>query len=165
MLFELPPDSDPRLRHLAEYLTSKAPAGRLPGRQHIIPNEIPELLPYLTLLSIVERESGDLRYRFRLVGTHVVELFGFDPTGKFVEEALPPERTPDILKRYNQTVRTKRPTYHVGQFQQKGREHVRFERAAFPLARNGEDVDMLILIRVGVDARGNLYRHGDFHLR
>ncbi len=89
MLIDLPSDCDVRIRRFADYLASKAPSGKLPGRQDIVPHEIPDLLPYLMLYDIVPQPSGNaIRYRTRLAGTHVVELLGGDPTGKFVDDVL-----------------------------------------------------------------------------
>ena len=157
MAIDLPADCDPRLRRLAEYLAAQAPPGKLPGRQHLTPEDIPEILPYITLCDVVPQENGGRRYRVRLAGTHVVELLGTDPTGKFIDEVLPPKMCAEIIKRYDEVVRTKQPSYQTGELKNAGREHVRFERAAFPLARDGENVDMLIFIRVGMDAQGRQF--------
>lgn len=154
MLLELPPDCDSRIRRFAEYVDSKAPPGQLPGRQHIVPSEIPDLLPFLALYDVVRDANGHLRYRTRLAGTHVVELFGEDPTGKFMDEYVSNHSVEQVLKRYHRIVATKEPSYQEGAFRRAGREHIRYHRAAFPLARNGADVDMLVLIRVGVDTQG-----------
>ena len=88
MLLELPHDCDPRLRRFAAYMAAKAVPGFLPGRQHIVPPEIPDLLPHIMLYDLVPGPHGGPRYRTRLVGTCVVELLGADTTGKFVDEIL-----------------------------------------------------------------------------
>jgi hypothetical protein len=52
----LPEDCDGRIRRLLEYWESVRPVGGgLPGRQHIDPVAIPELLPWLWMLD-VERD-------------------------------------------------------------------------------------------------------------
>lgn len=160
MAFELPADCDTRIRRFAEYLASKAPPGRLPGRQHIIPSEITDLLPFLAMYDVIREANGNLRFRARLVGTHAVELFGEDPTGKFLDEFVVPERVEQVVKRYGQVVLTKEPAYHAGKLVRGGRDHVRYHRAAFPLARDGEVVDMLVVVRVGIVITGHLFTEG-----
>jgi len=149
----LPAACDARLKRFADYLAEKAPSGKLPGRQHIDPFEIPDLLPYLMLYDVVPQAGGELRYRTRLVGTHVVDLLGADATGKFVDEVLPAEGGTEIIEEYHHIVKTKQARYLDGELRNRGREHIQFQRIAFPLARNGEEVDMLVLVMVGFDAR------------
>ena len=58
-------DGHPRFRRLAEYLAAKAPPGKLAGRQHIDPLEIPDLLPHLMLVDVIPEAGGEPRYRIR----------------------------------------------------------------------------------------------------
>lgn len=146
MAEELPPNGDPRLRRLRDYLAAKAPHGRLPGRQHLDPLEIPDLLPYLRLVDVVPRNGGGLRYRIRLVGSEVASWFGVDGTGKFIDEVFTTAVSQRIIENYGMIVATKRPQYLQSLLSLKEREHVAIERAAFPLARDGEDVDMILFI-------------------
>lgn len=57
----------------------------MPARADIDPLE---LKGHLGLLVIVEAVPGPRRFRFRLVGTKVVEAYGRDSTRKTVEEAF-----------------------------------------------------------------------------
>src|SRR5215831_14853199 len=98
-------DQHPRFWRLADYLARKAPPGKLPGRQHIDPVEIPDLLPFLMMIDVLPRESGRPRYRMRLIGTQVVELHGQEFTGQFVEDVLPAKDGDAILRGYDEIVR------------------------------------------------------------
>jgi hypothetical protein len=138
----------PRFRRLADYLAAKAPPGVLPGRQHIDPLEIPDLLPYLMLIEIVPRDGGTAPYRIRLVGTEVVTLQGAEITGKFVDEVLTGLEGPAILEGYGEIVRSHRPQYRRGTVATPGRSHAGYERLTFPLAGDGAHVDMLISVFV-----------------
>lgn len=149
----LPPDCDPRLKRFVDYLASKAPPGKLAGRHHIVPQETLGLLPFVTLYDSVAQANVGPRYRVRLIGTHTVELLGSDPTGKFVDEIIPAPKRAEILAMYIRVVASKQPQYYANALGNLGREHIHFERVAFPLARNGDDVDMLALLRVGYDDR------------
>jgi hypothetical protein len=153
MDFALPPGCDARLKRFAHYLAEKAPHGRLPRRQDIEPVEIPELLPYLVLYDVVPQESGCPRYRTRLVGTRVVELLGDETTGKFLDDFLPIKKGAEIIGEYDRILTTKQPHYLEGRLSNRGREHILFQRIVFPLARDGKEVDMLVMIMVGFDTR------------
>src|SRR5258707_1296396 len=58
----------PLVCRLYEYWRAAAPPGRLPGRQHIAPEDIVPLLSRLWMLDVF-REP--LRFRYRLVGTDI----------------------------------------------------------------------------------------------
>jgi len=118
--------------------------GRLPGRQHIDPLEIPDLLPYVMLVDVIRAAGQPLRYQIRLAGTQVVAIQGADATGKFVEEVL--DKGPEIVARYEDILTMRQPQYRCGQVATQGRNHVTYQRMAFPLATDGETVDMLMFV-------------------
>jgi hypothetical protein len=142
----IPADYDQRFRRLADYLASKVPPGKLPGRQHIDPTDIPDLLPYVTLIEVVPQPDGDPRYRIRLAGTQVVELLGVDGTGKFVDEILTTPEGAAIIRTYKDMLESKVPQPLHGALRGHGRDHIPFQRVAFPLARDGINVDMLLFL-------------------
>lgn len=63
----------PRICRLYSYWQTKHPPNGLPGRQHIDPLELRDLLPTIWLLD-VQREPFRLRYP--VVGTGIVEAMG-----------------------------------------------------------------------------------------
>jgi len=139
-------DRHPRFRRLADYLAGKAPPGKLPGRQHIEPLDIPDLLPHLMLIDVVPQPGGGNRYRIRLVGTAAVAIQGSDATGKFADQILTAPEGAEVIERYDEIVRTRQPQYRRGVVATPGRDHVDYARIAFPLAADGEHVDMLIFV-------------------
>ena len=83
----LPADCDPRLRRLYDHWLSLRPAaGGLPGRQHIDPAAIRDLLPWIWMVDV---ERNPLRFRYRLLGTEQVHAMERDFTGRFLDEAHP----------------------------------------------------------------------------
>ena len=141
-----PVDENPRFRRLADYLAAKAPPGKLPGRQHIDPLDIPDLLSWIMLIDVFPKPAGERRYRIRLMGTEVVAIQGVDETGKYMEDVLTGAAGAEIVHQCDEMLRTREPYYRRGVVATKGREHVHYERIAFPLAADGERVDMLILV-------------------
>ena len=139
-----------RFRRLADYLAAKAPPGKLPGRKHIDPLELADLLPWVMLIDVIPQASGEPRYRIRLKGTEVVAIQGSDGTGKFVEEVLNGKEGLAIVRAYGEILRSREPQYRRGNVASIGREHVPYERVAFPLASDGENVDMLLLVFANV---------------
>lgn len=74
-----------RVQRLHEYWRSKIAAqGSVPLRRDIDPIELPDLLPCLMLLDV---ERDPLRFRYRLVGTRVVDFSYHDFTGTYLDEA------------------------------------------------------------------------------
>jgi len=76
--------NEPLLRELWIYWDSKRGGSAMPRRSAIAPFEIPKLLPYL---AIIER-APDGRFRYRLMGSAIAQAYGFDATGKFLDEVL-----------------------------------------------------------------------------
>ncbi len=147
-----PIDRHPRFRRLADYLAAKAPPGKLPGRQHIDPIELRDLLPWLMLVDVVREADGAHRYRIRLVGTEVVAIQGSDGTGKFVDAILTAEEGAAVIAGYDEILRSKEPQYRKAVVATPGRDHVPYQRIAFPLASDGEHVDMLMFAFVRDEA-------------
>jgi hypothetical protein len=80
-------DRNATLRRLYHYWLEKRGTLPWPDRRAIDPAEIKDILPNLTIIEIIEA-GGALRFRYRLVGTALVNAYGVDPTGKFVDETL-----------------------------------------------------------------------------
>jgi len=135
---------DSRFREFFDYWMSRAPSGRLPGRQHIDPLDIPKLLPGLALFDVIRTADG-LRFRWRLVGTALVEAIGVDYTGRFVDEAgLPAVKYEAVHRVFCDIVRDKRPNYWETPITSAGRDFISLQRLALPLAGDGETVDMIV---------------------
>lgn len=140
----LPADAkDPRFRDFFGYWQSKAPPGRLPGRVHIDPLQIPRLLQHIALYDVVP-VGDDFRFRFRLVGTGVVETFGADNTGKFIDECMPPDAYKALHAHYLALVRERKPQYWQRNLPYANRDFLAVQRLALPLASDGSTVDMVI---------------------
>jgi hypothetical protein len=98
------------------------------------------------LIDIIPQAGAEPRYRLRLVGTEVVAIQGSDGTGKYVEDVLNNAEVPAVLDGYREILHTREPGYRRGVVATAGREHVPYRRIAFPLARDGEHVDMFLFI-------------------
>jgi hypothetical protein len=142
------PDWHPKLQRMYRYWQQARPASDLlPGRQHIDPLDIPDLLPGVWLLD-VQREPFRLQYR--LVGTRVVEAVGREVTGQWVDEAHPHILAiPSYIDRYRAIAASGVPSRRRGQAQLWQHEDYReIENVIFPLATDGKVVDVLMVLTV-----------------
>ncbi|MBI3452752.1 MAG: PAS domain-containing protein [Rhodospirillales bacterium] len=134
---------DPRFREIFDYWLSKAPPGRLPGRQHVDPLEIHRLLPGVVLVDVIPT-GAEYRFRFRLIGTLMVEIFGADFTGKFIDQVVLQVGYDAIHANFASIIRTKQPHYWETPLTVAGRDFFSLARLALPLANDGENVDMIL---------------------
>jgi len=133
----------PRLRRFYDYWQGKRQGDRLPGRQHIDPLEIPDLLPHISILDVVG--AGDaVRFRFRLVGTANVRIAGREYTGAFIDDVFEREDAARLHAAYRDIVERREPHYWVTQAAVRGNPPVNYARLMVPLATDGETVDMLM---------------------
>lgn len=135
----------PRFREMIAYLDRVAPAGAIPGRQHIDPLNFPKMLPLINLVD-VERGEELCRFRFRLVGTVQTEMAGRDITGLRVEDAVLPELAGRIVANMQRVVATSKPVYDRFPMPHPNRQFINSERMYFPLAQDGKRVDMLLIL-------------------
>ena len=94
-----------------------------------------------------------MRFRYRLVGSRQTRFAGRDITGLYVEEAV----LPLFVERINNNMRTcateRTALYDAFAMPHPDRDFVRTERIYFPLAADGETVDMLLIINGYPDER------------
>ncbi|MFZ0694997.1 MAG: PAS domain-containing protein [Alphaproteobacteria bacterium] len=85
------------------------------------------------------------------MGTEVVAIQGADETGKYMEDVLTGSAGAEIVHQCDEILRTRQSHHRRGVVATMGREHVHYERVAFPLASDGEHVDMLIAVFAKVE--------------
>src|ERR1051325_9903462 len=69
---------------LYRYWDGKRGARAMPARRDLDPSEIVRLLPHIYMVDV---QSDPLRFRYRLIGTAIVNLLGRDYTGRMVDAA------------------------------------------------------------------------------
>jgi hypothetical protein len=133
--------TDPILSSLWRYWDVKRGRRRMPLRREIEPGEIPRLLPHL---QIVERVEGE-GFRYRLAGSATVQGYGFDPTGKFTHEILPPPRHRIASRHYSIVFDSGRALFARNSYVKDSYQTVIISRIILPLSLDGEGVGMLLL--------------------
>lgn len=145
----------PKVRALFEYWRSIHPGpDRLPARAAFEPLAIAPLLPHVMLIDVAGRPP---RFRYRLIGTRMVDALGGDFTGQWLDEVhRRPDGTPPLFPSYLRVATEglhdwRRGTPHFAGYLDRCAE---LERVFLPLAADGQNVDIIVAINVFFDAAG-----------
>lgn len=133
---------DPRIGNVYRYWDSKRRGRRMPARADIDPVEIPSYLPNVILVDVTR---DPLDFRYRLVGTDIVQKRGHDPTGKRVAEGFFGSSAEFVLGNYTYVVENRTVQFADTPFVEPRGWYVYFERLFMPLSGDGENVDMIFV--------------------
>jgi len=129
------------IRALHSYWRSKFRGEKLPRRADIDPAEIPRLVPRLM---VVDVEQKPFRVRYRLVGTKVVEMTGFEFTGKYLDEiALPNDEGP-FLECYQKACDTRSAVITRIKWRLEPDTVAEYDVCFLPLSDDGETVNKVL---------------------
>jgi hypothetical protein len=135
--------SSPRVRRLHEYWHAKLrPGQRFVFRDDVDPLELRDLLPLITILDV---EHGPLRFRYRLVGTRIVEYNHQEFTGLYLGE-VGWQGEAMLLGAYEQSVVNERPNQGFYAWDLRSGGIGRCEFAIFPLTQDGDTIHQIISI-------------------
>lgn len=131
-----------KIESLHRYWLDKRGARRFPARNDIDPLEIPQLLSNIVLVDVLP--SPERQFRFRLVGTAVVQLYGADFTGQTLDE-IETGNLQDIIRAgYQQVLETSAPCFQQGDVHYQDRFWVHYRRIILPLGEREDRPDMLL---------------------
>lgn len=114
----------------------------MPQRRDLDPVDIPRLLPHIGLIEV---HQDPMRFRYRLVGTNMVNYFGRDHTGRWLHEAKSGTYMRFLHDLYKQCVTDAVPTLSIGVFVLRGverRDNVK--RLILPMRNGSDDVSLLL---------------------
>ena len=134
--------TSPRIQRLYAYWQQRCAqrGGDLPGRGDIAPDQIRDLLPNIM---IVDVEPNPLRFRYRLVGTRVVEYNGMEFTGRYLGEIGWPEEQ-GMIANYKSVVNDRRPSFGALAWGLVTGGQGRCEFARLPLSEDGKVVSQIL---------------------
>jgi hypothetical protein len=140
-----PANAHPKIKAIHEYWRKAMPApGTLPGRKHIDPVHIPQLLENVWLLDVV---GEPIRLRFRLLGGALRQMGIRAVPGQYVDEIADPNSAP--VEQMRRAAAERRPVWFRGPATAPHRSQMfTLERIHLPLAADGEQVDMLLCLTV-----------------
>ena len=111
----------------------------MPARRDFDPAAVPALLPHLQLIDIV-----DGRFRYRLVGTALVDAFGRDYTGQYPDELFEGPRAQMISDVFERVRQARRPMFLRSRYVTARNIDLIADRLYLPLSGDGRDVDMIL---------------------
>lgn len=132
-----------KIRRLEGWWQAKRGTRAMPDRADLDPSELKALLPYL-LISECTVEPFNVRYR--LIGTAVSKITGFDITGRDLASLLPPDPTEDWLGHYAQVFATRRPVFGHTTVPTIHGDPFTYEFVIFPLSRGGDSVAQFLAL-------------------
>lgn len=100
---------DPILGPALSYWMSKRGERSMPRKRDIDPIEIPpKILPNLQIIEVI---NGGARFRYRLIGTALVDAYGKDFSGRIVDELFPDDRLDFVQGLYRSVCTSKAPIF------------------------------------------------------
>lgn len=137
---------DATLSALYAYWRSRHVADALPTRADIDPCEIGRLLPYVGLIDLIDGEGdAGCNFRYRLVGSHMVNVFGRDFTGTALGEDFKDGNYGRFLHElYSEAVATRGAVFCESRFVYRQDEEMTIRRLVMPLAGADGGVAMLL---------------------
>ena len=145
----------PLIRQFYEYWLAIAPPGALPGRQHVVPEE---MAPWLSRLWMLDVYRNPLRFRCRVAGSEMVRSLGVEVTGRWLDEVHPASAThPSSRDRFRIVADLGRPTWRRGAPRWTRQPDFCFvESLMAPLAADGRTIDKIIAVSITFNARGRM---------
>ena len=131
----------PEQQHLYDYWREQARGKTMPSRDEIHPGGFVRLLPTVSLID-VEREPK--RYRVRLAGTGLREVYQREMTGIYLDEAHWGKNRDYWLAACYRIVNRKRPAQGIVRTPARGKEHLVQFWLRLPLSSDGRQVDMIL---------------------
>lgn len=135
--------TDKNLRAAYGYWDAKRAGRSMPSRSDIDPQEIPRLLPSIILIDVL---PPDDRLRVRLAGTMVVETYGEDYTGRYLDQIYFGEQRDNVLRDYRAAVASRLPHYGQHRFHNVNDITYEIERIILPLSNDDSSVNMLMAV-------------------
>lgn len=138
--FDLRPKT-PQLRSLLGYWNRKRDRRLFILQSELEPREIVSLLPLICILDV---ENDPRRYRVRLMGTEIVQRFGCECTGRYLDELDFGEAKAQVLADYDRVVHSVEPRLAFLEYTQQGRGRIQAERLALPMSTDGRHIDRVL---------------------
>ena len=134
----------PMLQALKSYWDAKRGARRMPRRADIDPLELRPHLGNLVMIDVLA--AGD-DFRYRLIGTNIVNQHGRDATGKCVRELY--ERADPVIFDWSMTVlravvANRLPVRASNRLRMVNRDYTASDQLHLPLSEDGATVNMIL---------------------
>ncbi len=131
----------PEQRQLYDYWRDCCAHRTMPSRHDISPMDFPKLLPYISLVD-VDAEAG--RFRVRLAGTRLRDVYDREITGRYLDELDFGDKTEYWLSAYRRVTSNGRPAQGVIRGPRRNKDHLVQFWLRLPLSPNDDRVSMIL---------------------
>ena len=133
--------TDAKVRQAYAYWQHACRGRRMPARADIDPLDLRFCLGWVCLIDVTDGPVR--RFRFRLDGSHLVHLTGYDLTNRYVDEFADKEYADFLTAIYKRVVDTKAAVF-IGDSEDWGNRGYLMQCATLPLSDDGERVTGLM---------------------
>ncbi len=130
-----------KLRELYKHWDQLRGERQAPPRSSLHPSDMPKLLPYICLVEVL---SEPTRFKFRLVGTVVVDYYGEEMTGRLLQDLDLNDHSRQIRSDYREAIQSCTPVLEAYHFTKNSGQWLNYERILLPLSEDGITVNMLL---------------------
>ncbi|PLX43783.1 MAG: histidine kinase [Hyphomicrobiales bacterium] len=131
----------PEQLQLYDYWRRQADGKSMPSRNEIHPSGFKRLLPTISLIDV---EHDPKRYRVRLAGTGLRDVYQREMTGTYLDEVQWGFNRDYWLAACYRIVDRKRPAQGIVRAPARGKEHLVQFWLRLPLSNGGKRVDMIL---------------------
>ncbi|WP_193370374.1 PAS domain-containing protein [Pelagibius marinus] len=131
-----------------DYWKSKKGDRIAPARADIDPVDIPRLLPRVMLVDVESTEGSAPDFHYRLSGTGIRNVHGYDATGLRPLDLKPPIYGKLIHAHYRAAAEARTPLAHVIVMITNKKQRS-YARLILPLSEDGETINMLMTVDSG----------------
>lgn len=129
----------PEQRQLYDYWVSRTGERPMPSRQDISPADFGRLLPNVSLIDV-----DRCRFRVRLAGTRLRDIYDREVTGKYLDELDWGDKADYWMSAYRRVVDGSRPVQGIVRGPRRGKDHLVQFWLRLPLSCDGNSVTMIL---------------------
>lgn len=147
--------ADEKIRRFFQYWLERRGDRKYPARADLDPVDFPYVLGDVVMVDAVRCPPGShwpWTFRYRLVGTKIVQRDGYDLTGRTLDDLPEPEYRERVRETWTEACETGMPVHRVREILLDRRMR-RYEVVVLPLASNGDDIDMVISVQRQLPSR------------
>jgi len=134
-------------RQLYDYWLAKSGERPMPARCDIAPADFPALLPSISLIDV---DASEHRFRVRLAGTRLREIYDREITGSYLHDLGWGAMTDYWLSAYDRVVTACKPAQGMVRGPRESKDHLVQFWLRLPLSDDGERVNMILCYDVFV---------------
>lgn len=135
---------EPEFLQALVYWHIKRGSKSMPARADLSPADIVKVLPKVVLIDVLPNFP---HFRYRVCGTNIVDWVKFDATGQTLDTVKPEKYRQMLFATYMECVGARHPIAHRILWNSDDLPH-RYKRLTMPLASDGKNVDMLLVISI-----------------